>query len=202
MNVWITNFNNLDRGFRRLVEWLQDANVSIKVIDNGSTWEPLLRYYETSGLEIIRPGNNLGPYAFWELGLHRSSERFIITDPDVVPSSECPKDLIARMSEMLDKGHKKVGPSLRIDNLPGNYPGTEKVISWEQQFWTNPTEGGYAALIDTTFAMYEPDRPFELPALRLAAPYSFEHVPWYEGSEQNAERDFYNSTKRMEWTNW
>jgi hypothetical protein len=40
----------------------------IAVIDNASTWEPLLRYYETSGLTILNRTQNLGQDAFWKLG--------------------------------------------------------------------------------------------------------------------------------------
>lgn len=201
---WIVNFNNCSRGFTRLVDWLRAADIHVAVLDNGSTWEPLLRYYETSGLQIIQTQRNLGPYAFWSLGLYESGERFILTDPDVVPSADCPKDIVERMSLMLDKRYSKVGPSLRIDNLPDCYPDKEKVIAWEQQWWLNPVEDGYRASIDTTFAMYAPET---LPRtwdnhLRLAPPYSFEHVPWYEGTEANAEREFYNAAKNKEWTNW
>jgi hypothetical protein len=203
MKVWITNFNNLERGFRRLVDWLRSTDVAVIVIDNGSTWAPLLKYYETSGLQIAHCAKNLGPYAFWEMKLHQDSDRFIVTDPDVVPSADCPPDLIKRMGEMMDRGYVKVGPSLRIDNLPGTYPNTQQVIDWEQQFWTHRAGKGFEALIDTTFAMYAPSAPAG-PAygLRLAPPYSFEHIPWYEGPEANAERDFYNDQKVKGWTHW
>ena len=202
--VYVTNFNNLDRGFRNLVDWLLQGGMPPIVLDNASTWEPLLRYYESSGLTVIFCGSNLGPYAFWERGLHREqSERFIVTDPDVVPSADCPLDLIERMSIMLDKNWKKVGPSLRIDNLPGCYPRTEKVLAWENQFWAHPVADGFEADIDTTFAMYEPGSPREAAScLRLAPPYSFEHLPWYEGPEPNPEREFYNERKQRAWTNW
>jgi hypothetical protein len=201
--VFINNRDNLERGFRRLVAWLLSVNASVVVIDNGSTYPPLLQYYEESKLQIIHSGSNLGPYAFWHLGLHLEG-RFIVTDPDVVPSDECPADLIERMSAMMDKGYKKVGPSLRLNNLPGCYENTEKVRAWESQFWQHPVDGGFQGLIDTTFAMYEggsvawPDQPY----LRLAHPYSFEHIPWYEGPEPNAERDYYHAHAKKEWINW
>lgn len=202
VTAWIVNFNNYSRGFRQLVDWLRSADVPVAVIDNGSAYPPLLKYYETCGLQIVHPQRNLGPYAFWELGLHERDGRYIVTDPDVVPSANCPEDLIERMSAMMDRGHRKVGPSLRIDNLPDSYPNKQKVVDWEQQFWTRPHDGGFNALIDTTFAMYEAGSAFSLHAFRLAPPYSFEHIPWYEGPEPNAERDFYNATKNKGWTNW
>jgi hypothetical protein len=59
------------------------------------------------------------------------------------------------------------------------------VVTWEQQFWTHPTEDGtgYSSQIDTTLAMYQPlpDRPhFTIEALRTGTPYVAEHLAWYE----------------------
>jgi hypothetical protein len=207
MSVWITNFNNLNRGFSRLVDWLIEADVPFTVIDNASTWEPLLRYYEAAHFPIVRCEKNLGPYAFWELGFHQAARRFIVTDPDVVPCANCPRDLLERMSLMMDRGYSTVGPSLRIDNLPDCYDAKNRVIAWEQQWWQRPVDGGFEANLDTTFSMYEEGtmpRAWDngLQGCRLAPPYQFEHLPWYEGPGPNPERDFYNATRRKEWTNW
>jgi len=70
--VYITNFNNLERGFRQLLDWLINAGMAnITIIDNASTYEPLLVYYADLDwpLRICRLTENKGPYALWELGL-------------------------------------------------------------------------------------------------------------------------------------
>lgn len=199
--IFINNFNNLNRGFVRLVKWLTDAGYPPCILDNDSTYHPLLEFYRATNVHVVHIGKNLGPYAFWELGLHKEQkDRFIVTDPDVAPAAGCQLNLIAHMHAMMDRGYKKVGPSLRIDNLPS---GKKKIIDWESQFWTKPVDGGFEADIDTTFAMYEPGswyRP-EGKYLRLAPPYSFDHIPWYE-TEENDESLYYRAHARKEWTNW
>ncbi len=211
VTVYITNHNNLERGFRQLVKWLVDTDQHVVVIDNASTYEPLLEWYRSTDTGVLAKhiGENLGPYAFWQLGWHKTEHRrFVVTDPDVVPSAECPHDLIAMMHRILDNPMLigKVGPSLRIDNLPDHYTKKQEVITWEQQFWDRPVQGtAFYADIDTTFAMYEPGSEVR-PAgecLRLMPPYSFEHIPWYEDSANpTAEHAYYHEHARKEWTHW
>src|SRR5882724_5978311 len=214
--IFVTNFNNLERGFRCLVEWLWESKCDITVIDNDSSWPPLLDYYQVlfqSNVKVMRLKENLGPYAFWELNQHRmQTERFIVTDPDVVPAEGlCPDApiVIGAMNTLMDRhGAGKVGPSLRIDNLPDHFKHKQDVLKWEQQFWNRLATYApysYEADIDTTFAMYEPGSEVRSakPCLRLAPPYSFEHVSWYEDSAApNAERDYYLAHIRKDWTDW
>src|SRR5882724_2416679 len=214
MKVFINNRDNLERGFRRLVEWLQASDCDITVIDNASTWEPLIKYYDLNPklkVDGIFNRDNLGPYAFWELGLHKQQiERFIVTDPDLRPCDLCPSagDTIDWMDTMMNRWQAgKVGVSLSLANIPEYYSHAREVREWEQQFWDYPTADGlsYRADIDTTFAMYEPGSEVrnEKPCLRLASPYSFEHVPWYEDSSRpNTERDYYLAHIRKDWTDW
>ena len=57
----------------------------------------------------------------------------MVTDPDVVPTVTCPHDLVRRMLEALAASPTvgKVGPSLRVDNLPPHYLLREEVVEWE-----------------------------------------------------------------------
>src|SRR6267142_3286870 len=206
--TYVTNFNNLHRGFFQLVNWL--GHDQVIVIDNASTWEPLLKFYDLHPmLYVMRQTENLGPYAFWELGLHKQqAERFIVTDPDVVPADGCPSasQTVAHMNSIMDDYQAgKVGPSLRIDNLPDHFKHKQDVIKWEKHFWDQMTllPDAYHADIDTTLAMYEPGSEVrhDKPCLRLAPPYSFEHVPWYEDlAAVNMERDYYLAHIRKDWT--
>ena len=195
---YIVNFCNLDRGFRRLVDWLLRAGMTnITVIDNNSTWPPLLEYYQTmKGITLLRQSENLGHEAFWKLGYHQyQTERFIVTDPDIVPDEHCPLDLVYRMHQIMDRYKAKVGPGLRTDNMHPNYFKHDFQIDWEQQFLANPTprKEGHWALIDTTFALYEPGwGHWPEKCIRLGPPYLANHIPWMEDSAvPNAEREFY-----------
>lgn len=211
--IFINNFNNLDRGFRRLLTWLRDAGYgNVTVIDNASTWPSLLEFYTQSPEPmVVHAGANLGPYALWTLGLVPQSTPFVVTDPDVVPSVTCPYDLVGRLLEALETlpaSPCKVGPSIRVDNLPDHYKHKREVVAWEQQFWQRPVDGlgAYESLIDTTFALYLAGSvpwPAEGTHYRLAPPYCVEHVPWYEDSDKsNSEREYYQANARRDFIHW
>jgi hypothetical protein len=216
--IYVTNFNNLDRGFRRLLAWLREAgHENVTVIDNGSTWPPLEEFYrDTPELMVVRLTENKGPYAFWHLGAHLKQETpFVVTDPDLVPSVTCPRDLVGRMLKAMGELPAtpcKVGPSLRVDNLPSCYRHHLEVKGWEEQFWQRSVsdESGrlvaYDAQIDTTMALYAPGSdswPQVGTHYRLAPPYTVEHVPWYEDSASPSEEAiFYARAIDRQWTHW
>lgn len=205
--VIIPNRNNLERGFRRLLEWLQGAGMTrVVVIDNGSTYEPLLRYYRglRKEVEVRFAHRNLGPSAPWVRAAAQGT-RFIVSDPDVVPAPECPQDLVRALHAAADQHQAKVGPGLRIDNLPDCYARKREVLALEKPFWARPVGNCFEAPLDTTFALYAAGSgrwPRE-PHFRLAAPYLIEHVPWYEDSAAaNPEREFYRSNVAHDWSHW
>ena len=206
--VHICNRNNLDRGFRRQVEWLLSIGMkNVIIIDNRSTYGPLLKFYEElkGKIDVQVQEFNIGPRGWWELGQHeRVLTPYIYTDCDMVPSPDCPADVIEVLLELLNKQEtgRKVGVSMRIDNLPDHFSKKDLVVKWESGFW-NPDnkqqinneygEGqkAFRADVDTTFAMYHPQQSFTYTALRTDTPYSFEHVPWYEDDSNPTEEDVY-----------
>jgi hypothetical protein len=216
--IYIINFNNLDRGFRRLVAWLIDAEMTdINVVDNASTYQPLLDYYTemSDRLRVVRLDSNYGAYAFWETKMHESTtRRYIVSDADVVPDAACPKDLVKKMSEVFDRylpSVVKVGPGIRIDNLPDTYVHKQKVIEHETQFWDKVNQGSgetsdvFCTILDTTFAMYGQGSVFPgwSNQFRLNTPYVVEHIPWYDDSSMvNVERDYYMAHANMDMIHW
>lgn len=208
--IFIVNHDNLERGFRQQVEWLKAAGqTNINVIDNGSTYPPLLDYYKTTDVNIIYH-ENVGPYVFWEKGMHEQQETpYIVSDGDCAPTSDCPKDLVARLHEVYAQKPlcKKAGPSIRIDNLPDTYQFKQQVVAHEQQFWSDVSRDGglYDALIDTTFALYPAKSPFPCWGghLRVGTPYTIEHYPWYIDSMNPTEEDqYYLAHRNSAWTHW
>ena len=204
--IFVINRNNLDRGFRKLHTWLIRVGMeNVTVLDNGSTLAPLLIYYAEAQVNVHCMGVNCGPYVLWR---SLPESRFIVTDADTVPDDACPDDLVRKLYEVMDRTRAvKVGPGLRIDNLPDHYVHKAEVLKWEQQFQTPLVPEGDAVVadIDTTFALYEAGARYDTEGLRLrlTAPYVAQHIPWYEDSSQpNAERDFYKATANKEWIHW
>jgi hypothetical protein len=205
--IYITSFNNLDRGLRQLLAWLRRAGMtSIGILDNNSSWPPLLEFFNSpamDGIQLLHAGANLGPDAFWRLDLHlRQTGPFIVTDPDCVPDDDCPLDLVRKMLEVSERyAPAKVGPALRIDDLPEHYALRDHMRLCESDYWVRKYDAGdcWNAAIDTTAAIYQPGwEKWPLASqggvahVRLDFPYVLRHVPWYEDSANlSAEARYY-----------
>jgi tetratricopeptide (TPR) repeat protein len=183
----------------RLVTWLRTAGyANVAILDNHSTYPPLLEYLSSLGDEIVvlRSTRNFGPRALWSSGLISllSDIPFAYTDPDVVPVEDCPYDAVALLSELLEAhAHAtKAGLGIRIDDIPDTYEGKSNVQSWESQFWQRPLPGNcYDAPVDTTFALYRPGSWHQLQAVRAGAPCLVRHLPWYVDSSQPTPEERY-----------
>jgi hypothetical protein len=213
--IFILNHDRLDLGFRDLLVWLRRAQMTaIRVVDSGSTYPPLLDFYDSSamrGITLIR-AENLGYEAIWKMNLPSAillpGQRYILTDADVVPDPACPLDLVHRMHEVADRfAPAKVGPAIRIDNLPECFAQRDHMRLCEADYWRRPVMGedgeqvGWDAALDTTFALYE--REWErwpllesggVRHIRLAAPYLVNHIPWFSDSANlSAEERYYRA---------
>jgi hypothetical protein len=208
--IYIINHNRLDVGFKSLVTWLQNSgHKKIIVIDNGSTYSPLLEFYKQREINVIYQGNK-GPWTFWEdeydknLWYPKSPEGYyVVTDPDVCPSADCPDNLLEKMVEVFERtAANKVGPGFRFDNIPSTFYDWQHVIM--EGFERSKLPGGdcCTALIDTTFALYNlKNRGITWEKhYRLRSPYLFEHRPWYEDSQNlTSEEKFYKEHSNKTW---
>lgn len=200
MKVFVICRDRLDP-LQQLLPWI--SHLEVVLVDNASTYEPLLDFYSTTSHEVVYAGANLKHHAPWHLGLIPKNERYIVTDPDVIPDPDIPHDWLEVMEDVLDLNplYQKVGLSLRIDNLPDHYALREAVVKWESKWWFPKAKvgkySGFKAPIDTTFAMYRENVPLirdpcdMMPAFRLAPPYSALHLPWYADSENPTEEEIY-----------
>src|ERR1700678_4193012 len=86
--VYINNHNRLTTT-KAMTEWLLKAGTKrIVILDNGSTYAPLLEWYEklSEGVEVVKQ-SNLGPWAFWESQRHTvQATPYVVTDSDLVPA--------------------------------------------------------------------------------------------------------------------
>lgn len=210
--VIINNFNRLAH-LKLLITWLeQHGFTNIFIIDNCSTYPPLLNYYDHEyKYKIFKLKDNSGHLALWnnkDIFNKFSKDFYIYTDPDVVPVEECPSDFIDYFMGLLRKYPDvcKVGFSLKIDDLPDRYSRKEEVTKWESQNFQHEIEQGvYRASIDTTFALYRPREKgdWRVKALRTGFPYQARHLPWYEDDSNPGEEDiFYLKTKLSSVGHW
>src|SRR5271157_1237960 len=203
--VYINTRNRLSP-MRKLIEWLLASGTKkVVVIDNASTYPPLLEYYRRGeGFEVYYVGRNGGPRAFWDHELYKKqSTPYIITDADMVPDKGCPKDLIHQMNVLLHENPEsgKVGPGLRLDDIP-DIPASEKLNGWcikeQQPYWLRRHSSlSFYAPVDTTFALYGEGNPSQSQHhnnLRMDFPYVFRHLPWYVTQENMDDEEKYYRT--------
>lgn len=212
--IFIQNFNQLTY-LKKQVSWfLQAGYRKIVIIDNASSYPPLLRYYnelEPSGsVCIIRRTDKSGKLALWKEGILQRlniSEEFVYTSSDIVPDECCPGDVVAYLASQLRNHGQifKIGLGLRIDDLPETYAFRREVLVWEGRFWRAPVARGmFMAPIDATFALYRAGSEFALtPALRTGWPYLARHEPWYaDPAHPSPEELYYRASLPPERGTW
>jgi hypothetical protein len=210
--IIINNFNRLD-SMKKLIDSLEIRGyTNIFIIDNLSTYPPLLEYYKTCRHKVFRLEKNIGMTALWTSGIFKQfkNDFFVYTDSDIVPIDECPEDFLLFFLNTLRKYKlaQKVGFSLKIDDLPDSYAMKEDVIYWERQFFDRKRDDFlYLAPIDTTFALYRPGAKrrhanYHIEMYRTAWPYMARHLPWYIDSENPDEEDRYYISQTLIKTTW
>lgn len=201
MKAFIIAYNRLTM-LKNLAENLTQAGLEVIIIDNASTYEPLLEWYKTNPYFIVRMDKNYGHQVLFNQCPELITDRYyIVTDHDL-DISHLPSNWVDVLRKGLDLFPNviKSGLSLRIDDLPeNNY--TKEVISWEIKYWERELRDGfYLSEIDTTLAMYDKTRDFgKLPndrffsAVRADKPYESLHLPWYNTLENMDDEEKYYS---------
>ena len=216
--IYIISFNRLSY-IQQMIEWLEKYGLhNIHIIDNASTYPPLLEYLTKTPYKVHYMTKNFGHRVFWECGQFDEvikNSMYILSDPDIAPNKALPNDFIFQLYCLLGyyKNITKAGFALQIDNLP-NTEISSKVKKWESQFWTKPLSNKnnmkiFHAPIDTTFALYRPGKikmgsGAFFSGIRVAGNYSAVHIPWYNTSSLTEEDIFYKKhalKASATWTN-
>ena len=194
INIWeipifINNFNRLGC-LQKLVDWLLEAGYRrIYILDNASTYEPLMAYYDTlgkndSGVQVVMLGSNMGYKALWDSGVLEKlniETPYVYTDSDVVPSEQCPKDVLLHLLNILRKYPflKKVGLGLITEDI--TFFDSNKIKDNEKRFYIHEMEENvYFGAVDTTFALYRNYRHYNIYiSARTTGKYMARHLPWY-----------------------
>ena len=171
---------------------------NIYIIDNNSSYQPLLDYYGKTTHTVIRLNANIGYKSIWDTPIHLwfKGLPYVYTDPDILPIEECPLDAVHFFQTILARypSFSKVGFGLKIDDIPDFYPRKKEVIHWESKFWEKQfAQDLYHADIDTTFALYRPNTRNQQwgKTLRTAGKYMARHLPWYEHPDFISEEEIH-----------
>lgn len=174
---------------RELVDWLEKAgHQEIYLIDNDSSYAPLLEYLEQSPHTVIHAGQNIGNEAPWKAGVlekYAKDRHFVVSDPDIVPLPECPLDTLDYFRWTLDtyKECPKVGFSVKLDDIPDHYPHKDEVLTLHPRHQTDAKRVRsvyFNAALDGVLSLHRPNSPkWPTAAWRTDFPRMAKHTAWY-----------------------
>lgn len=209
--IIINNYNRLTYLKSLINSLTKRGYTNIYILDNKSTYPPLLEYYKSCPFTVIHLSGNLGYKALWESDVFNRFKRsyYVYTDSDMEINPDCPDDFMQHFLNILKRYplSQKVGFGLQIDDLPDHFINKEKVIEHESRFWTREVEPGiYKADIDTTFALYRPYckgvASIYQEVYRTGRPYIIKHLPWYVDSNNMSDEELYYVNNISQSTHW
>lgn len=180
-----------------MVEYLvQIPELEVIILDNDSTYQPLLDWYGTLPCTIERLTANYGNFVLWSsptaiVGHEKPNffekygcvgSQYILSDCDLDLSGVPRETLLSTLHEGLNR-HTwavKCGLSLRIDDLP-NTELAREAKKWEGNNWTLIDDLYIKAAVDTTFCLCTgvgEQNDFDR-CIRVNSPYSARHIGWY-----------------------
>lgn len=189
---------------RNLLTWTKDMVERIKeydgvgeiiIVDNDSTYPPLLEWYATNPCRIERLNNNIGVAAPWISGTVESLKGipYVVTDPDL-GLNETPKDTLSYLMDKLNSLNiDKVGLGLDWQRVESKSPYYERLHGHEKDRWAKSPvrDNVYMDVqIDTTFALYRHPVYF-IGGSSTTFPYVARHYPWeFSLEEARANEEF------------
>jgi hypothetical protein len=200
----IINNRNRFTFLKLMVDQLQSFGYKhIYILDNDSSYPPLLEYYKTVNAEVIFLKKNRGYRALWLTDTFAKFKNgyYVYSDPDILLQKDCPKDFVYQLYKQLNKytGKEKAGVALKIDDLPDKYLNKQDAIHNESVFWTKILDKDvYDAMVDTTLALYKPlafGNAEECGAIRVGGKLTAQHLTWYlDSNNLPAEELFYKGS--------
>ena len=175
---------------RGMVAWLQDAGQrNIILLDNDSTYPPLLEYFQETTAQIVLLGQNYGHHALFLAGINPEPP-FYYTDPDLEFLG--PHNGLRHLCVLAERfpDRDKIGFGLTLEGVPRHMPQWD----WETSLQSPAREielGVLDSPLDTTFAIYNRPTISVNNALRTGEPNVMRHSSWYTYPQTLSEEDRY-----------
>lgn len=193
----IINNRNLLTWPKAMVERIKAyKNVGeIIIVDNDSSYPPLLEWYATNPCRIEKLDRNVGMAAPWIAGIVSglNAPYYVVTDPDM-GLEETPDDTLVHLQQLSNEHLlTKVGLGLDWQRVESKSPYYERLHAYEKPRWdkSKKEDGLYFDVqIDTTFAMYRIGNYF-IGGSSTTFPYVARHYPWeFSIEEARASEEF------------
>ncbi len=192
---------------KNMVEYLvQIPELEVIILDNASTYLPLLGWYDTNPCIVERLSGNYGNFVLWSSptaihGLEKpdfwekynlEGNQYILSDCDLDLSNVPRETLLNTLQEGLRRypWAVKCGLGLRINDLPDTELSKE-AIKWEANNWTLMDDMYIKAAVDTTFCLCTgvgEQNDFDR-CIRTGNPFVARHIGWYYGPQNPPPED-------------
>jgi glycosyltransferase involved in cell wall biosynthesis len=183
------------------------------ILDNGSTYPELLKWFCNTNIPVLIDGRNPGPRHFFvDVSIWNNLPNyFVVTDPDLEYNKDTPNTMVDDLVE-ISEALRLPKVSLALDKSDINEM-VPTVQEWEKEYWKNiigKTKYGdpiYEAKTDTTFSLYNKKfvtRPGLLAwdadfftAPRVAGRFTCKHWGWYfKRPVSKKEMQYYSGTQK------
>lgn len=221
--IIIICWNNLTF-IKNFVNQIKEYINPIILLDNNSSYPPLLEYYKDIKSElkdkitIKRLNKNYGHTVYLKLK-KELPDIYILSDPDLELNKKMPANFAEIFLQISNK-YKiyKVGSAINIKDKDKfiNYVNKNGLTNyeWEKQFWRMPIKDTkyelYKADIDTTLCLVNNNYKrgntwyFDNEAIRVAGDFTVKHLPWYKNFLKNTipkdEIDYYKANNKSSLT--
>ena len=205
--IIINNYNRLTTTKKLADDLSKLGYTNIHILDNNSTYPPLLEWYNECPYTVKRLDSNMLWLAIYNSGYINEwlgKEPWIAyTDSDVELNPLTPSSFIQTLIEKTEKYKRnKGGLALKIDDLPDNEYANH-YRGWEERYWKNKLEEDvYDAHIDTTFCIIRPGGCFDYQAIRIAGNMTARHVPWYTDFDNMTDEEKYYLETSEGWSTY
>ncbi|MGB8468139.1 MAG: FkbM family methyltransferase [Candidatus Babeliales bacterium] len=182
---------------RNMVKQLEKYTKDIIVIDNASTFQPLLDYYKHEfTYTLLRQPINYGHMVYYSDFIQQLvGDVFILTDPDLEFNKRLPDDFIKTLMDIsiyFNAGRVGFALAISANDLRRDVKVHGKIIKeWEQQFWQQRVYYSpdrslrlFRAAIDTTFCLIN-KRCSSTKQIRIAGDFTCDHLPWHKSYKES-----------------
>lgn len=182
--IYITNMNRLT-SLKKMVEDLfrLNGNARINIIDNASTYPPLLDWYNDVKNDIIihRHSQNKGCWSFFYSGYWNAckDDFYIYSDADLELNPNMPSNWQEILMEYHKKYNRKASLVLRLDDIPES-DLKNKIRIHQQVCWGKTEEENvWHGVTDMTFSFDAKKAGYRYESVRIGGDFACRHIPWY-----------------------
>ena len=182
--IYLTNMNRLSTT-KKMVEDLfkLNSNAIINIIDNASTYQPLLEWYELikNDVNIIKHTENKGCWSFFYSGHFNNcnDDYYIYSDADLELNPNMPYNWQEILMDYHKKYNRKASLVLKLDDIPEGE--LKDKIKFHQQVCWGVTEekNVYHGVTDMTFSFDAKSSGYRYDSVRIGGDFECRHIPWY-----------------------